>query len=198
MAARDDDGLRGGKVLEFMRLLWTLDHSLQSLSKRMATRLGVTGAQRVVLRVIGRAPRCSAGHVAAALRLDPSTLTGVLERLGDKGLIVRTRDPDDARRVQLRLTAAGERVDALRRGTVEAAVRRTLINVPSRDLATAQRVLGRLRQELDRERLGSDFDPWRNGSPDGKKRGIRRRPSRSKRQSARRRKSAHVAAAHGA
>ena len=32
--------------LEFMRLLWAVEHGLQTTSKRMARRIGVTGPQR--------------------------------------------------------------------------------------------------------------------------------------------------------
>src|SRR2546430_1703441 len=70
-----------GPVLDFMRLLWSVDHSLQSVSKRMEGTLGVTGPQRVVIRMVGQFPSISAGDVAALLHIHPSTLTGVLKRL---------------------------------------------------------------------------------------------------------------------
>ena len=44
---------RLGRVLEFMRVLWAVDHALQSTSKWMEVRLGVTGPQRLVIRMIG-------------------------------------------------------------------------------------------------------------------------------------------------
>jgi DNA-binding MarR family transcriptional regulator len=115
-----------GPVLRFMRALWALDHALQSASKRMEAALGVTAPQRLVVRIIGRFPGISAGEVSEILHLHPSTLTGILQRLGQRGLVVRRADPADARRVLLELTAKGRGVDELRSGTVEAAVRRTL------------------------------------------------------------------------
>src|ERR1043166_5479874 len=47
-------------VLDFMRLLWTIEHGLQRMSKRMENVLGITGPQRLVLRVVGRYPDISA------------------------------------------------------------------------------------------------------------------------------------------
>ena len=41
-------------VLDFMRLLWSIEHGLQRLSKRMEAELGITGPQRLVLRVVGQ------------------------------------------------------------------------------------------------------------------------------------------------
>ena len=39
-----------GPVLEFMRVVWALDHALQKTSKRMETTLGMTAPQRLVIR----------------------------------------------------------------------------------------------------------------------------------------------------
>ena len=64
-----------------MRLLWAVDHGLQRRSKRMAATLGVTGPQRLVIRIVGRFPGISAGRLASILHLHPSTLTGILRRL---------------------------------------------------------------------------------------------------------------------
>src|SRR5512140_2316778 len=115
-----------GPVLDFMRALWALDHALQSASKRMEARRGVTAPQRLVVRIVGRFPGISAGEIAEILHLHPSTLTGVLRRLEDRGLLARRPDPADRRRALLQLTARGRGLDRLRDGTVEASVRRAL------------------------------------------------------------------------
>ena len=48
-------------VLDFLRLLWSIEHGLQRMSKRMEGELGITGPQRLVLRIVGRFPGLSAG-----------------------------------------------------------------------------------------------------------------------------------------
>ena len=45
-----------GETVEFLRLVWAVDHALQTTSKRMARSLGVTGPQRLVVRIVGRVP----------------------------------------------------------------------------------------------------------------------------------------------
>ena len=145
---------RLGRVLEFMRLLWAVDHALQSTSKWMEARLGVTGPQRLVIRMIGCFPGVSAGALADLLHVHPSTLTGVLRRLTDRGAIRRTADPRDSRRALFSLTARGRRVDRLRSGTVEAAITRALANVPARNRAAARSMLARVALELEREVAG--------------------------------------------
>jgi DNA-binding MarR family transcriptional regulator len=141
-----------GSVLDFLRALWALDHALQSASKRMETTLGVTGPQRFVIRMIGRFPGISAGEVSELLHVHPSTLTGVLKRLEQRGLVVRRSDPADARRALLELTAKGRRVDANRSGTVEGAARKALEKLPPAAMRQTRVVAEAITAEL--ERLG--------------------------------------------
>lgn len=135
-------------VLQFMRLLWALDHDLQRTSKRMLRTLGVTGPQRLAIRLLGECPGISPGALAALLHVHPSTLTGILARLLDERLIVRTVDAGDARRSVLRLSAQGRRVDAVREGTVEAAVGGVLRRSSASDRRCVARVLRQLSTAL--------------------------------------------------
>ena len=135
-------------ALAFMRLMWSVDHGLQKISKRMSASIGLTGPQRLAIRIIGRSPGIGAGEVAALMHLDPSTLTGILRRLVERRMIVRDVDPADARRVRLSLTAKGRSIDRRRAGTVEAAVRRTLAQLSPEEIAAASRVLTLLASQL--------------------------------------------------
>jgi DNA-binding MarR family transcriptional regulator len=137
-------------TLEFMQLLWALVHALERTSKKMAGSVGVTGPQRLVLRVVGLYPRVSAGELAAILHVHPSTLTGVLERLVGQRLLTRISDPGDRRRAILSLTAKGVRVNEARHATAESAVYEALVGVRSGDRAATIRVLQRLTVHLER------------------------------------------------
>ncbi len=139
-----------GDVLDFMRLLWAVDHGLQSTSKRMETRLGVTGPQRLVIRIVGRSPGISAGELADIMHVHPSTLTGVLKRLEIRGILTRKPDPHDARRALFGLTAKGKDLDQQRTGTVEAAVRRALGRLDEHQLEVTGEALSILATELER------------------------------------------------
>ncbi len=141
-----------GRVLEFMRLLWAVDHGLTQISKRMERTLGVTGPQRLVVRFVGRQPGISAGALAEMLHVHPSTLTGVLRRLVERGELERYRDPADARRALFRLTRKGRSVDAVRSGTVESRVRGALAPLSDEDVAATTRVLTRLADALGANR----------------------------------------------
>jgi MarR family transcriptional regulator, organic hydroperoxide resistance regulator len=138
-----------GPVIEFMRVVWSLDHALQKTSKRMETTLGITAPQRLVIRILGRFPGMSAGLLAIILRLHPSTLTGVLKRLQRQGLITRRADPRDHRRAVLGLTTKGRALDVDAEGTVEAAVRAAFEELPETKIKVAAEVFQKLTDLLE-------------------------------------------------
>lgn len=133
-----------------MQKLWDLAHALNVRSKSMARTHGVTGPQRLVIRVLGQTPEMSASDISRTLGIHPSTLTGILARLKRQGAIERRIDTADRRRVRFRLTARGMRIDQERKGTVEAAIRRALGRANSSTVDTAARLLDTVTEELGR------------------------------------------------
>lgn len=133
-----------------MQRMWELVHALNVQSKRMARDLGVTGPQRLVIRVVGQSPDATASEIAEMLGLHPSTLTGVLSRLESQGMLQRRIDAKDRRRKRFRLTAAGRRIDGERKGTVEAAVRRALVRADAAMVEKTEQMLSLLVAELQR------------------------------------------------
>lgn len=170
MASARDTSIILPDVLQFMQLLWAVAHGLEKTSKRMTQAIGVTGPQRLVLRVLGLFPGLSAGDLAAILHVHPSTLTGILQRLTAQGLLGRVEDRLDRRRAVLRLTRRGARANSVTRGTVEAAVGSALAGIGTRDREAARRVLQRLATFLD---TATHSAPLRATVPKG---GTARRP----------------------
>ena len=141
-------------TLSFMRTLWGLHHELRLGSKRMQTRFGLTGPQRLVVRIIGHLPGASAGSVSTALNLHPSTLTELLKELEQRGLVKRRAHADDRRRAILMLTPKGRRIDRLQTGTVEASVREAMRSLPLRRIQITEEVLAALTRQLARDHEG--------------------------------------------
>lgn len=138
-------------VLEFIRLMWSVDHELQRVSKRMVGRIGLTAPQRLAVRFIGRNEGLTLGTLADLLHMHPGTVTGIVRRLEEEGLVVQTRDKDDTRRRHLALTAKGRRIDRSRKGTVEAAVRRAAGALTPREFEIASRAMDLLARNLAAE-----------------------------------------------
>ena len=144
----DVEAPRLGRALEFLRLIWALDHGLQSRSKRMRGTIGLTGPQRLVIRIVSRYPGILAGELAAVLHLHPSTLTGILERLQRRRLLIRRTDDRDGRRAVIEVTRSGKRLDVPSMGTIEASVARALEAFPRAKLDATREVLAMLTHEL--------------------------------------------------
>jgi DNA-binding MarR family transcriptional regulator len=115
----------------------------------MNARLGVTGPQRLVIRIIGKLPGLSAGELARVLHIHPSTLTGVLKRLEGRGAIARSGASGDGRRSHFFLTPKGKEIDKWQLGTVEASIRGVLMRLDGKHVATTRDVLDRLAEALE-------------------------------------------------
>jgi DNA-binding MarR family transcriptional regulator len=143
-------------VLDFMRLLWHVEHGLQSTSKRMEATLGITGPQRLVLRIVSTRPGLSPGDTARIVHLHPSTITGILQRLEKKGLLRRERDRDDHRRIRLYSQVAARGFVAASTGTVESAVTHALTRVPIYRVRHAREVLAAIASALADDRATAE------------------------------------------
>jgi DNA-binding MarR family transcriptional regulator len=110
----------------------------------MKATTGVTGPQRLVLRVLSFRPKISPSELARILYFHKSTVTVILRSLERAKLVRRQPNADDRRAVVLVLTPAGKRIADQRTGTVEADVRAALARIPKRDIETARSVLERL------------------------------------------------------
>lgn len=139
-----------GPTLEFLTLIWELNHVLEISSSRLKRTVGVTAQQRMILRIVGKFPGIAAGQLASLLHVHPGTLSTALARLERRGLVTRQRDAHDKRRVFLGLTAKGRTFDAPAAGSVESAVARVLRGSPEADVASTRRCLRALVDELER------------------------------------------------
>ena len=135
-------------TLEVMRDLWALAHALEARSKRMQRSRGVTGPQRLVLRIVGEMPECSPGEVARQLHLHPGTVSRHVSSLVRMGLVRRVSDDGDGRRQRLALSRKGTALARDHRGTIEEAGRAAVGAAPLAEIAAARRFVVRIAEEL--------------------------------------------------
>lgn len=83
-------------------------HAVELHSRRLVEHVGLTGPQLVVLSKAAELERTPIGELARAVHLSQPTVTGILDRLEKRGLLVRTRDEHDRRAVNISITAAGQ------------------------------------------------------------------------------------------
>jgi DNA-binding MarR family transcriptional regulator len=142
-------GMELGPVLDFMRTLWALNHAIEKTSKRMKRSYGVTAQQCTLLRIVGRFPGISAGQLAELLRVHPGTLSAAVNRLEERGLLERRKDPRDQRRVLLGLTAKGRALDMPAHDSVGDAVGAALKASSQAQVGEAREVLLQVVEQLE-------------------------------------------------
>ena len=75
-------------------------------SRSLVQRYRLTGPQLVVLKAIADQGPRSVGEIARSVHLSQATVSGILDRLESRGLVIRARSSDDRRRVVVSLSAA--------------------------------------------------------------------------------------------
>jgi DNA-binding MarR family transcriptional regulator len=92
------------RILDSIRRLVRM---LRVSDRQAQAELGISGAQLFVLTELGRTPSLSLNDLAARTLTDQSSVSVVVTRLVDAGLVTRDRDTRDARRLVLNLTRSG-------------------------------------------------------------------------------------------
>ena len=86
--------------------MYSASLAMTRLYKPLLEKLGLTYPQYLVLLVLWERDGLAVSDIGERLFLDSGTLTPLLKRLEAQGLVDRSRDPQDERRVVIRLTAA--------------------------------------------------------------------------------------------
>ena len=114
----------------------------------MQARHGLTGPQRLVVRVVGRLGPIAPASLARVLHLHPSSITRLVRRLVARRFVRRTRDPGHRGRHLLLLGPEGGRIERLGGGTVEGAVRAALSRARAADVRATRRVTALVTERL--------------------------------------------------
>ena len=120
-------------------------HALRS-SHRAASNVSLTGAQLFVLTTLGASDKpMGVGELAETTRTDQSTVSVVVARLVERGLIRRAKSSLDSRRVDLSLTARGKAVLKKTPATVaQTRLADALAKLPEREAAALSRTLKKI------------------------------------------------------
>jgi DNA-binding transcriptional ArsR family regulator len=91
---------------EFLLAVRRAGSVIQLLGAASAERIGINVTDLNCLNILALGGRMTAGDLARRTGLTTASITGVLDRLEDAGFVRRERDPNDRRRVIVRLDAA--------------------------------------------------------------------------------------------
>jgi MarR family transcriptional regulator, organic hydroperoxide resistance regulator len=93
--------------------------------------------------------RCTMSELADLASIDRTTLTRTIDRMEEAGWLTRLADADDMRVTRLALTAGGRKMFERIWPTVERLNELAIDGLPRADLQTLQRILGRMRTNLE-------------------------------------------------
>ena len=100
----------GERYLKSIRLLAECVQGFERFAGDCVRPNGLTHAQFDIIATLGNTPGMSYKELGSKTLITKGTMTGVIERLEQKGLVERERSVDDKRSYFIRLTAQGEQV----------------------------------------------------------------------------------------
>jgi DNA-binding MarR family transcriptional regulator len=103
-AATDSRRAQSAALLDALR---AVSRELRMSGREAEQRLGIHPAQLHALQQLADRPCRSLAELAERTHTDPSSVSVVVQRLVDDGLVARTVASDDRRRTELSITSAG-------------------------------------------------------------------------------------------
>jgi len=112
-------------------------------------KFGFTSAQWPILRAVADGKTPIAADLCRKLNYDTGSMTRMLNRLEEKGVIVREPSSEDRRIVRLRMTAAGRRLYPKLRDAVIDVLNHLVAGVPADDVRHTIDLMHRMLTNMD-------------------------------------------------
>ncbi len=141
---RDEEILPIGKQLCFA--VYSASHAFTRAYRKLLEPLGLTYPQYLAMLVLWERDDRRVKEIGAELYLDSGTLTPLLKRLENLGLVRRVRDARDERQVSILLTETGRALEAKAVTIPAELICMTRLDAPA--AAGLMRQLGTVRDEL--------------------------------------------------
>ncbi|HET7708157.1 MAG TPA: MarR family transcriptional regulator [Sphingomicrobium sp.] len=123
-------------------------HALRRAFDRRAVALGVTRAQWKVLFRLSRTPGLRQVELADLLDVEPITLSRIIDRLQEGGLVERVADPADRRAWRLQVTDKAQPLIAKLRKLAEVLVDEAFAGINPDEIAAMRINLQKIRDNL--------------------------------------------------
>ena len=135
---------------------YLISRSTLAVTAEMKQEFAVAGIESVrpaylgVLMSLWNEDGLNVAELGRRAGVEPSTMTGLLDRMERDRLVVRRADPDDRRAQRIHLTDEGKKVRAPALEVVDRTLDRVLQGVAEDDLARAKEVLRRVLANTER------------------------------------------------
>jgi len=125
-------------------------HALRKAFDRRACGLGVTRAQWKVLFKLSRMPGLRQNELADLLDIEPITLSRIIDRVEEAGLVERVADPADRRAWRLHVTARAQPLIVKLRALADEMTAEAFAGIDPKQIEITRQVLGRVRENASR------------------------------------------------
>jgi len=125
-------------------------HALRKAFDRRAVGLGVTRAQWKVLFRLERQPGLRQIELADMLDIEPITLSRIVDRLEESGLVKRGADPTARRAWRLHVTSQAQPLIEKLRRVADEMIAEAFAGIDAKDIEITRQVLRRARENASR------------------------------------------------
>jgi MarR family transcriptional regulator, transcriptional regulator for hemolysin len=125
-------------------------HALRKAFDRRAVGLGVTRAQWKVLFRLDRHPGLRQIELADMLDIEPITLSRIIDRLEESGLVERVADPADRRAWRLHITRQARPLVEKLRAIADELIADAFAGIDPKQIEITRQVLGKARENASR------------------------------------------------
>lgn len=148
-----------------LRSLRRITRAIDLYSRELAAGHRLTVPQLICLRHLVRCGQVTSGALAAEVTLSQATVTGILDRLESRRLVLRRRDDQDKRRVLVAITPAGRALVSSAPAPLQKLFSDRLAELAPEEQAAIDRILGRIVQMMSADEL--DAAPILTAGPAG-------------------------------
>ncbi|HVO31926.1 MAG TPA: MarR family transcriptional regulator [bacterium] len=128
-------------VLDSIRRIVRVLRESSALAER---KVGISGAQLFVLQNLAEAPAMSVGELAERTLTHQSTVSVVVRKLVEKGLVTKVASSEDARRVDLGVTPRGRVLLSRAPGAAQERLFAGVRSLSASERKTLAKILGKL------------------------------------------------------
>jgi DNA-binding MarR family transcriptional regulator len=142
---------------EVVNNLRRLFKAIHEYSKAILGKTGLSAPQVWALTILDREPELSLTELSGRLFAHPSTVSGIVVRLVQRGALSRVSDERDKRGIRLSLTALGRRLLHKSPPPVQLGLTQALEDLPPSQLRQLRRILDRVVNETAARRVEAPF-----------------------------------------
>lgn len=147
-----DEQLPFSRIMNSLR---ELNQSYFQATRKDAESSGVTRTQLMAMKIVQKYPALGLGELSERMHSSPSTVSGIVDRLAQAGLIARERPQQDRRSVVLKLTPEGERLLEQTSKRIMDRLAPLLQQIPEEDIQHLLRIHGQIVNMLQQAREDS-------------------------------------------